>query len=190
MLAQRTVQQAMRRLAARPQSLSRPALSRLGLPATLPPLSQPQQSRPVATQKIPPSAGLDILAAQRRHRPVSPHLTIYRPQITWYLSALNRITGSALSGGLYVFATAYLAAPLLGWHLDSAALAAAFGSLPVAAKVATKFLVALPFTFHSFNGVRHLVWDTGREFGNAQVVRTGWMVVGATVVGSGILAFV
>lgn len=47
-----------------------------------------------------------------------------------------------------------------------------------------KFLVALPFTFHSFNGVRHLVWDSGREFANKSVVRTGWAVVGLTLVSS------
>ena len=52
-----------------------------------------------------------------------------------------------------------------------------------------KFGVALPFTFHSFNGIRHLVWDTGREFGNKQVQRTGWFVVGASVVGAGALAY-
>ena len=59
-------------------------------------------------------------------------------------------------------------------------MAAAFGAWPVAAKVLTKFLVALPFTFHSFNGLRHLAWDTGRSFANKTVVRTGWVCVGAT----------
>lgn len=54
--------------------------------------------------------------------------------------------------------------------------------------MAVKFGVSLPFTFHSLNGVRHLVWDTGRELSNKAVQRTGWFVVGATVVGSGVLA--
>jgi succinate dehydrogenase/fumarate reductase cytochrome b subunit len=40
-------------------------------------------------------------------------------------------------------------------------MAAAFGSLPVAAKVGIKSLIAWPFAYHSINGVRHLVWDTG-----------------------------
>jgi len=65
--------------------------------------------------------------------------------------------------------------------MDSASMAAAFGAWPVAAKILTKFLVALPFTFHSFNGLRHLAWDTGRTFANKTVVRTGWVCVGATV---------
>lgn len=40
-------------------------------------------------------------------------------------------------------------------------MAAAFGSLPVAAKFGIKTAIAMPFTYHSLNGVRHLVWDTG-----------------------------
>ena len=129
-----------------------------------------------------------ILADQRLKRPVSPHLTIYRPQITWYLSGLNRITGVALSGGLYLFSMAYLVAPALGWHLESASLVAAFGSLPVVAKVLLKSLVSLPFTLHSFNGIRHLFWDVGKGFQNKQVIETGWTVVGLTVATSLLLA--
>ncbi|KAI9802373.1 MAG: hypothetical protein M1833_001879 [Piccolia ochrophora] len=147
-------------------------------------------TRPVATQPTPDATAYSILEQQRLNRPVSPHLSIYQPQITWYASALNRITGSLLSGGFYAFFAAYLAAPLFGWHLESASLAAAFGAWPVLAKVGVKFGVALPFTFHSFNGIRHLVWDTGSEFGNKQVVRTGWTVVGLTFVGAGALAFI
>ena len=122
-----------------------------------------------------------ILAKQRLNRPVSPHLSIYKPQITWIGSSLNRITGIALSGGLYAFSLAYLVSPLLGWHLESASLAAAFGALPLAAKIPLKFTLALPFTYHSFNGVRHLIWDLGKQFTNQQVIRTGWTVVGLTV---------
>ena len=103
---------------------------------------------------------------------------------------MNRLTGVIVSGGFYIFGITYLASPLLGWHIESANLAAAFGSLPVAAKMALKFGVALPFTFHSWNGFRHLIWDTGREFGNKQVQRSGWFVVGLTVVSSGVLAYI
>lgn len=94
-----------------------------------------------------------------------------------------------LSGGLYIFATAYLAAPLFGWHLESASIAAAVATWPVLLKLGLKFVASLPFTFHSLNGVRHLVWDTGRELSNKAVQRTGWAVVGGTVVGSGVLVY-
>ena len=69
-------------------------------------------------------------------------------------------------------------------------MAAAFGSLPVVVKVLMKFGIAIPFTFHSFNGVRHLIWDTGRELSNKGVQRTGYTVIGLTLLSSGILAFV
>lgn len=65
--------------------------------------------------------------------------------------------------GIYLYAMAYLAAPVMGWHLDSATIAEAFGSLNEYAKFGLKFLVALPFSFHSWNGIRHLMWDTASE---------------------------
>ena len=121
---------------------------------------------------------------------MSPHLEIYDKQQTWFGgSAWQRITGSAFSGGLYVFATAYLAAPLLGWHLESASLASSFGALPFAAKGALKFLAAWPFTFHAINGVRHLLFDMAVGFSRKTIVKTGWYVWGASIVGGLYLAF-
>lgn len=60
-------------------------------------------------------------------------------------------------------------------------MAAAFGALPLAAKFAAKVGVALPFTIHCYNGVRHLVWDFGKQLSNKQVIRTGWTVVGLSI---------
>lgn len=105
-------------------------------------------------------------------------------------SSLNRITGSILSGSFYIFGAAYLVSPLFGWHLDSASLAAAFATWPLAAKVLLKMTFALPFTFHGLNGVRHLLWDVGAQLQNQQVIRTGWTVVGLSVVSSLYLALV
>ncbi len=167
-----------------PTSPSSIRLTPPNTPLTLPP------TRPAATTTVRSADAHDILVKQRLNRPVSPHLSIYKPQITWYGSALNRITGSVLSGGFYAFGAAYLVAPLFGWHLESASMAAAFGAWPVALKVAAKFTVAFPFTFHGLNGVRHLVWDMGRELSNKQVQRTGWAVVGLSVTGAAVLAMV
>src|SRR5688572_20538452 len=100
----------------------------------------------------------------------------------------HRITGVTLSGSVYLFSLAYLAAPYLGWHLESASLAAAFGALPVAAKVLIKSAIAAPFTFHSWNGIRHLLWDTGRELHLKGVYRTGYTVLGLTAVSTVALA--
>ncbi|KAJ5792099.1 Succinate dehydrogenase cytochrome b556 subunit [Penicillium pulvis] len=129
-----------------------------------------------------------LVVEQRLRRPVSPHLSIYRPQITWVPSMLTRLTGIALSGGLYLYSTAYLLSPMTGWDIGSESLVAAFSSLPPLAQIAVKFGIALPFVFHSFNGVRILVWDTGRLFTNRQVNWGGWMVVGTSGVFALLLA--
>ena len=68
-------------------------------------------------------------------------------------------------------------------------MVAAFGSLPMLVKVGLKFGIALPFTFHSFNGLRHLAWDMGREMSNKAVQTTGWTVVGVSIASAGVLAY-
>ncbi|EHY55156.1 cytochrome b subunit of succinate dehydrogenase, Sdh3p [Exophiala dermatitidis] len=179
MFSRRALQATTRRLAGTNTSIfTKTPLSRLPAPAAVA-TGQHLQYRPAAsTAHVSQSEAEQILAAQRRHRPVSPHLAIYRPQVTWYLSALNRITGATLAGTLYVFGAAYLVSPLFGWHLESATLAATFASLPILVKVALKAFYAFPFAFHGFNGIRHLVWDTGATLTNRQVIITGWTVVG------------
>ncbi|KAI9676370.1 MAG: hypothetical protein M1817_000527 [Caeruleum heppii] len=189
MLAQRGLQQSMRRFTSSPSAVNRHAALLL-TSSTTPPSILPYRTpiRTASTTKTTPEAATSLLATQRLHRPVAPHLTIYRPQVTWTLSALNRITGSLLSGGFYLFGAAYLVAPLVGWHLESASMAAAVAGWPVVVKVLAKFTIAWPFAFHSFNGVRHLVWDMGRQFSNLAVQRTGWAVVGVSTVASLVLA--
>jgi succinate dehydrogenase (ubiquinone) cytochrome b560 subunit len=59
----------------------------------------------------------------------------------------------------------------------------------VAAKVAAKFTMAFPFTFHGVNGVSHLIWDTGNGLvNNKQIIRRGWGVVAVSVSSAGYLA--
>ncbi|KAH7323885.1 succinate dehydrogenase cytochrome b subunit [Rhexocercosporidium sp. MPI-PUGE-AT-0058] len=185
MLAQRATQQAMRRLVMRPGMASQMVFKKVAAPLAV---GSSMQIRPVATQKMTPADSYKILVEQRKKRPTSPNLGIYKPQITMVMSALNRITGITVAVPFYLFSLAYLASPLTGMHLDSASLVAAFGALPVAAKVGLKFAAALPFTFHSFNGLRHLTWDTGKAFNNATVIKTGWTCVVATVVSTLYLA--
>lgn len=144
--------------------------------------SAPRQAPHAATVSTTPTSAVDLLNKQRAARPVAPHLSIYRPQTTWVLSGLNRVTGVALSGGFYLFGLAYLAAPVFGWHLESASIAAAFASLPILVKVLAKFTVAWPFTFHTYNSMLHLIWDTGSNFTNSQVRWSGWTVVGLSFV--------
>jgi succinate dehydrogenase (ubiquinone) cytochrome b560 subunit len=124
----------------------------------------------------------EILSKQRLQRPVSPHLAIYKPQITWYGSGLNRLTAVILSGSLYLFGFAYLAAPITGWHMETQSMVAAVAAWPLAVKMGLKAFFAFPFFYHSYNGLRHLAWDLGVGFKNATVARTGWTAIGLTVV--------
>ncbi|KAI9598506.1 hypothetical protein BDF19DRAFT_411185 [Syncephalis fuscata] len=128
--------------------------------------------RPVTTK-----TQADIAQEARRHRPVSPDLSIYQPQLTWVMSGLHRTTGVAL-------ATAYLAVP----SIDSAAIISTVADLPEAVKVAGKFTLAWPFTFHAANGIRHLIWDTTSALTLKGVYTTGWIVNGASVAGAIALA--
>ncbi|PQE24669.1 succinate dehydrogenase subunit C protein [Rutstroemia sp. NJR-2017a WRK4] len=179
MLSQRTTQHALRRLAAgQPTIISQLAMRKMVAPAVL---GAAIQTRPVTTQKVTPEDSYSILAAQRRKRPTSPHLTIYQPQIPWIMSGLNRITGCILSGSFYIFGLSYLASPLFGWHMDTASMAAAFAAWPMVLQVLAKFTFALPFTYHGLNGLRHLSWDMGKALKNKEVVRTGWAIVGLSV---------
>jgi succinate dehydrogenase / fumarate reductase, cytochrome b subunit len=110
-------------------------------------------------------------------RPLSPHLTIYRRQITSVLSILHRITGV----GLVV-----PAALIVWWLLAAGSNPTAFG---VADAVLTSWfgktiltLSLWAFWYHFANGIRHLVWDSGRGFELVTVTRSGVAVVVASVV--------
>lgn len=121
-----------------------------------------------------------IITAQRAHRPVSPHLQIYQPQLPFVMSGVHRITGVALAGAFYGLTCTYAATSLLGVPFDSATLITAFAGLPVIAKGLIKAAGAYPFFYHSLNGVRHLIWDAGKELRIPQVYRTGYVVLAGT----------
>ncbi len=108
-------------------------------------------------------------------RPLSPHLQIYRWQLTSVLSILHRASGVALSAG----------AILLVWWLVAAA------SGPQAYEGVQDFLGSwigllllfgwtLSLFYHLCNGIRHLVWDTGHALDLELTYIGGWIVVGAT----------
>ncbi|KZT53255.1 cytochrome b560 subunit of succinate dehydrogenase, partial [Calocera cornea HHB12733] len=121
-----------------------------------------------------------ITNAQRLKRPSSPHFTIYQPQLTWVASIAHRGTGIGLSVALYTFAIGYLASPVIGIPLDSATLVEFVHSLPEWFKFSAKAIFAYPFMFHCFNGVRHLVWDTGYFLSVKGAYTTGYTVLGLT----------
>ena len=110
-------------------------------------------------------------------RPLSPHLQIYRPQLTSVLSILHRVTGIVIAVG----------ALLLAWWLWAAA------SGPAEYQVAHQFFNSLPGKvllfvwtlctfYHLCNGIRHLVWDAGYGFELPAAYRSGKIVLGASVI--------
>ncbi|KAK9461158.1 succinate dehydrogenase/Fumarate reductase transmembrane subunit-domain-containing protein [Lipomyces oligophaga] len=140
--------------------------------------------RRASFQSMTPSEAQDLLVKQRGNRPVSPHLTIYKPQLTWMLSGLHRITGVALSAGVYALGLSYVVAPILGTSITSTAIVGAVASLPVAITFLTKTAFGGLFSFHVFNGLRHLMWDTApaAQLNNPAVIKTSLAVLGLTAI--------
>lgn len=115
--------------------------------------------------------------ANRGSRPLSPHLTIYRPQFTSGLSILNRITGVALLLGAILVVWWFLAAAT-----GAEAFARADGVLTSWLGALVLILSAVALWFHFANGIRHLLWDAGFGFELDMARRTAIGVGVATLV--------
>ncbi len=110
-----------------------------------------------------------------RKRPLSPHLHIYKPQLTSGLSILHRLTGVALCAGF----------PLVLWWLgaaahgpDAYATASAFFGSWFGTLILFGWTLAL--FFHLCNGIRHLAWDWGLGFEMEAATRSAYAVLAAT----------
>lgn len=111
-----------------------------------------------------------------RTRPVSPHLQIYRWQLTSVLSILHRLTGVALAVGTLLLVY-WLIAAAMG-PAEFATAQALLGS-PVGQVLLFGWSLAL--FYHLANGIRHLFWDAGLGFELTTVYRSGWAVLIATL---------
>ena len=105
-------------------------------------------------------------------RPISPHLQIYRPQLTSVLSFAHRVTGLTL--GLYSIALVMLlVAAAAGPRPFSAAqrlMQSLFGEVLLFGGTFCLFL-------HLCGGIRHLWWDSARGFELGEIYASGWAVV-------------
>jgi succinate dehydrogenase / fumarate reductase cytochrome b subunit len=112
-------------------------------------------------------------------RPLSPHLQVYKPQITSVLSILHRITGVALAVGSLL---------MVWWLVAAATSPEAFYSVRDFTVSWFGRLLMFGWTvallFHLCNGVRHLAWDAGYGFEQGQYKATGLAVLAATAVGT------
>ncbi|HWB50965.1 MAG TPA: succinate dehydrogenase, cytochrome b556 subunit [Stellaceae bacterium] len=110
-------------------------------------------------------------------RPLSPHLQVYRWQLTSVLSILHRATGVALAIGAILFVS-WLGAAADG--PDSYATMQAFLGSWIGLVLLFGWSVAL--FYHLCNGIRHVMWDTGRGLDLKSVYASGWTMLAATAV--------
>ena len=102
------------------------------------------------------------------HRPLSPHLQIYKPQLTSMLSILHRATGIAL------------------WVICAAADPATYARFESfnTSILGRIFLGGWLFSafYHLCNGIRHLFWDAGYGFELKDAYRSGWIVLAVALI--------
>ncbi|KKJ76965.1 succinate dehydrogenase [Kiloniella litopenaei] len=113
----------------------------------------------------------------RGNRPLSPHLQVYRPQLTSVLSILFRIMGVATSVGSIVLIW-WLAAAASGveyFELVQSFLGSWFGRLLL-------FGWTFALVFHLCNGIRHLFWDAGKGLELETAYASGKAVIVFTVI--------
>ena len=110
-------------------------------------------------------------------RPLSPHLSIYRWPVTMVSSILHRATGMAMAIGFVLFTV---------WLADAAAGPNAYAvfTATMGSTIGRILLVgwSWAFFYHFANGIRHLVWDTGRGLEKEQANASAWFVIVVSVV--------
>jgi succinate dehydrogenase / fumarate reductase cytochrome b subunit len=106
------------------------------------------------------------------HRPLSPHLQVYRWPISMAMSIVHRVTGVALGVGTLLLTWWLVAAAGSDDAFDRAQwfMGSALGLLLL-------FGWSIALIFHFFSGIRHLVWDAGLGFEPAIYHKTGWGVL-------------
>lgn len=114
----------------------------------------------------------------KSERPISPHLSIYRPMLTMMMSIAHRITGVGLYFGMLMLAWWLLAAA--AGPNDYARLQRFIGSI-----FGQLLLLGLTWALlhHLLGGIRHLIWDIGYGFGPSE---REWLAR-ATLIGSLVL---
>ena len=113
--------------------------------------------------------------SHKAERPLSPHLQVYKPQLTSVMSILHRMAGAALAVGTV----------MIVWLLLAAASGeAAYNQFIWVCNTAVGKLALFGWSaalfYHLCNGVRHLFWDTGRLFEIKSAYRAGYVVLAVT----------
>merc|ERR1719384_610895 len=116
---------------------------------------------------------------KRLNRPISPHLTIYKPQMTSMLSITHRGTGLAWSGVLSIVGIGAIVS-----NTTFPAALATLQAMQIGAPIifVVKFGLAWAVAYHTLNGLRHLAWDLGYGFKMPELYKTGYTVLGLSTV--------
>ncbi|CAB4257118.1 similar to Saccharomyces cerevisiae YMR118C Protein of unknown function with similarity to succinate dehydrogenase cytochrome b subunit [Maudiozyma barnettii] len=123
----------------------------------------------------------ELLIAQRKTRPISPHLTIYQPQLTWYLSSVHRVSLIFMGGAFYLLTILFGGAALLGMgsKINTESVTNWYHStVSKVSQLSLKTGFAYLFAFHYALAVRHMVWDAAKELTLKGVYRTGYAAIG------------
>ncbi|XP_065510064.1 succinate dehydrogenase cytochrome b560 subunit, mitochondrial [Caloenas nicobarica] len=121
----------------------------------------------------------------KSNRPLSPHVTIYKWSLPMVMSITHRGTGIVLSFGVSLFGLAALLLPEQFPHYLALVKSLSLGPALICS---AKFALAFPFSYHTWNGIRHLAWDLGKGFKIAQVEQSGVLVLILTLLSSAGLA--
>ena len=108
----------------------------------------------------------------KANRPLSPHLMIYRPQMTSVLSIFHRITGIGLMLSLLLIIVWFIALSLGVEYF--ARISAFFDSIFVRILLAGSVWA---LWYHTFTGVRHLIWDFGYGLNPKWINPSAYMVL-------------
>lgn len=110
------------------------------------------------------------------NRPTSPHLSIYKPQISTSLSILHRMTGIGL----------FFAVSILIWWFIFFSLSTykmcCFELFKCGIIKVCLIILSFAWFYHLCNGIRHLAWDSGYGFSIKAVNITGWSAVILSVI--------
>ncbi len=116
-----------------------------------------------------------------RNRPLSPHLSIYKMQLTSGLSILHRITGAYLYLGLALFAWVVFSEVYFPYVIEEMG-ECIYGNVFTAMLFKFMLLVwTFSLFYHQLNGIRHLFWDIGKGFDLKTTYRSGKIVLGLAI---------
>ena len=116
---------------------------------------------------------------KKQDLPLSPHLQIYKPQITSLLSISHRISGVALNFVLVIVVLGLLCITLGESYFEL--LISLITSFPIKIII---FLAILGFSYHFLNGIRHIIWDFGFLLGNRSSAIFGYFIIATSFISS------